>query len=115
MCQNLYIIIDDYRYISLIPKFGPLSGSRSPPKPPNRRCAGRTVAVWMIETAIFRRWRPLTWFRSRRVRRTDDEGRSRQGCGKDRRGCEGFTTRSAEAGVARKSQAAKVEGPRAQR
>ena len=45
----------------------------------------------------------------------DDEGRSRQGRRKDRRGCEGFTTGPAEAGVARKSQAAKVAGAGAQR
>ena len=43
------------------------------------------------------------------------EGRSRQGREKVRRGHEGFTTRPAEAGVARKSQAAEVAGPRAQR
>jgi hypothetical protein len=43
------------------------------------------------------------------------EGRSRQGHEKDRRGHEGFTTRPAEAGVARKSQAAEVAGPRARR
>src|SRR5215212_6387610 len=54
-------------------------------------------------------------FGPRHIRRTDDEGRSRQGYGKERRGCEGFTTRPAEAGVARKSQAAKIAGPRAQR
>ena len=49
----------------------------------------------------------------RHIRRTDDEGRSRQG--KDRRGCEGFATGPAEAGVARKSQAAEVAGERARR
>ena len=53
--------------------------------------------------------------RSRHIRRTDDEGRSRQACGKERRGCEGFTTGPAETRVARKSQAAEVAGPRAQR
>ena len=52
---------------------------------------------------------------SRRVRRNDNEGQSRQRLRKDRRGCEGFTTRPAEARVARKSQAAEVAGARAQR
>ena len=48
-------------------------------------------------------------------RRTDDDGRSRQGCRKKRRGGEGFATGPAQAGVARKSQAAEVAGPRAPR
>jgi hypothetical protein len=49
------------------------------------------------------------------IRRTDDDGRSRQGCRKKRRGCEGFATGPAETGVARKSQAAEVAGAWAQR
>ena len=78
-------------------------------------CTG-LIAVWMIETHHLSAMASPAWpFQSRRVRRTDDEGRSRQGCGKVRRGCEGFTTGPAEAGVARKSQAAEVAGPRAQR
>jgi len=43
------------------------------------------------------------------------EGRSRQGREKVRRGHEGFTTRPAEAGVARKSQETEVAGARARR
>ena len=108
------------------------SGSRSRPKPPNRdlrcsrhgglggaRCAGRIAMQYgrSKPTILSRRCgrSRLTSFRSRHVRRTDDEGRSRQACGKERRGCEGFTTGPAEAGVARKSQAAEVAGAGAQR
>ena len=47
----------------------------------------------------------------RQFRQTDDDGRSRQGIRKGRSGCEGFTTRPAEAGVARESEAAKIPGP----
>jgi len=62
-------------------------------------------------TAVLR-WRGA---RSRHIRRTEDAGRSRQGRGEERRGCEGLTTRPAEACAARKSQAAEVAGPRARR
>src|SRR5215204_3221466 len=67
---------------------------------------------YVLTAALRAAWGP---FGPRHIRRTDDEGRSRQGYGKERRGCEGFTTRPAEAGVARKAQAAKIAGPRAQR
>jgi hypothetical protein len=118
----------DDREARQLGNFGPYSGSRSRPKPPNRdlRCFGRRFGRRPMCRAhecsmddrnvpFFRRRRPLTSLRSRHVRRTDDEGQSRQACGKERRGCEGFATGPAEAGVARKSQAAKVAGPRAQR
>jgi hypothetical protein len=65
-----------------------------------------------LTVALRAAWCP---FGPRHIRRTDDEGRSRQACGKAWRGCEGFTTGPAEAGVARKSQAAEVASPRPQR
>jgi hypothetical protein len=60
-------------------------------------------------------FRSKSCFDQGQFRRTCDEGRSRQRHKKDRRGCEGFTTGPAEAGAARKSQAAKVPGEGAQR
>ena len=67
---------------------------------------------YVLTVALRAAWCP---FGLRRRTETEDEGRSRQGCGKARRGWEGFTTGPAEAGVARKSQTAEVAGPRAQR
>jgi len=78
-----------------------------------RVIAARGGEIHYVRTVTLR----VAWCtaRSRHIRRTDDEGRSRQATGKDRRGREGFTTRPAKAGAARKSQAAEVAGPRAQR
>ena len=60
-------------------------------------------------------FRSKSRFDQGQFRRTCDEGRSRQRRRKDRHGREGFTTGPAEAGAARKSQAAKVPGEGAQR
>src|SRR5882724_5509993 len=80
--------------------------------------AARGIAASGVETHYARVTAQRTTrcrAQSRHIRRTDDEGRSRQACGTERRGCEGFTTRSAEACVARKSQATEVAGARARR
>ena len=73
----------------------------------------RGVAANPVSIQIL--FRSKSRFDQGQFRRTCDEGRSRQGRRKDRHGREGFTTGPAEAGAARKSQAAKVPGEGAQR